>query len=109
MKQTIGQSQFIDAFHHAGRGDQFSYEALTLLFDYLAELENGTGEEIELDVIAICCEYEESDWRTLADDYDIDLEECNDDEEKEAAVLEYLEGETQVIGQTATSIVYAQF
>jgi hypothetical protein len=32
-----------------GRGDQFSYEGLIALFDYLEMLEDDIGEPIELD------------------------------------------------------------
>jgi hypothetical protein len=42
-----------------GRGDQFSYEGLIALFDYLEMLEDDIGEPIELDVISLCCEYSE--------------------------------------------------
>lgn len=59
MKQTIDKGAFRDAFHRMGRGGQFSYEALGMIFDYLTELEEGTGVETELDPIAICCEFAE--------------------------------------------------
>ena len=109
MKQNITHSDFTAAFHRAGRGDQFSHEALGMLFSYLEELEEDTGEGIELDVIAICCEYAESDPETIAADYSIDLDDCEDDE-KEQAVIDYLNENTSVIGQTsAGTLVYAQF
>lgn len=106
MKTTINESEFRQAFSNYNRADNFSYEALGLIFDYLEQLEEDTGEEIELDVIAICCEYAEADAQTIADYYNIDLE---DDEEIEEAVMDYLNDNTQVIGQTPTGIVYAQF
>lgn len=59
MKQTVNNHAFIDAFRQAGRADQFSYEGLSALFDYLEELEQDTGEDWELDVIALCCEFTE--------------------------------------------------
>ncbi len=61
MKQTINFYDFSDAFRKAGRGDQFSYEGQRALFDYLEEYEEGCDIEIELDVIALCCEYVEYD------------------------------------------------
>ena len=61
MKQTINFYNFSDAFRKAGRADQFSYKGQRALFDYLEEYEESTGEEIELDVIALCCEYVEYD------------------------------------------------
>jgi hypothetical protein len=59
MKQTIDKGAFRDAFHRMGRGDQFSYEALGMIFDHLTELESETGHECELDPIAVCCEFTE--------------------------------------------------
>ena len=60
MKTTITESGFRNAFHQMGRGEQFSYEALNALFEYYEEVESG-GEESELDVIGICCEWSEYD------------------------------------------------
>ena len=59
MKQTVTRFQFVNSFRHAGRESQFSFNALRALFEYLEEYENSTGEEIELDPIAICCEWAE--------------------------------------------------
>lgn len=61
MKINVNFHRFQDAFTNYGRGNQFSYEALQQLFNYLEQLEEDTGEEIELDVIALCCEYTEID------------------------------------------------
>lgn len=58
MKQTINIHQFRDSFQ-AQRPNQFSYSALSALFDYLEELERDLGYEIELDVIALCCDWSE--------------------------------------------------
>ena len=56
---TIDQCLFRQTFHNYGKGDQFSYEGLNALFDYLEELSEDTGANIELDVIALCCEFTE--------------------------------------------------
>ena len=61
MIDTITKSEFRDAFNKMGRGEQFSYKGLIALFDYFEMLEDDIGEPIELDVIAICCEYSEYD------------------------------------------------
>ena len=58
MIQTINEFQFEDAFKSI-RPDNFSYEGLKALYDYLEEFEDDTGEKIELDVIALCCDYTE--------------------------------------------------
>ena len=59
MKTTINQYEFIRAFKDMNRGGHFTNEGLRCLFNYLEGYEEDTGEEIELDVIALCCEYTE--------------------------------------------------
>jgi hypothetical protein len=59
MKQTINFTDFQRAFTDCNREDNFSYEALQALFNWLEEYEEDIGEEIELDVIEICCEFTE--------------------------------------------------
>lgn len=60
------------------RPNNFSYEALDALFDYYENLEESTGDRIELDVIAICCDWTEYEsieefQKDYGDDYeDID-------------------------------------
>jgi hypothetical protein len=57
MKQTIYFAQFKQAFHDYGRGNHFSYDGLRALYNMLTEFEESSGEEMELDVIEICCDY----------------------------------------------------
>lgn len=60
MKTTINQSDFVSAFKgNSERKNQFSYGALCALFDHYEQMEQDTGEELELDVIAICCDWTE--------------------------------------------------
>ena len=80
-----------------GRGEQFTYEGLQSLYSYLEQLSEDLGEDIKLDVIALCCEWYESTPKELIDEYGIDVSSCEDDDEKRAAVLEHLEGNTTVI------------
>jgi len=114
MKTTINRYQFERAFVDADRKENFSYEALGLLFDYFEDYEEQTGEEIELDVIAICCEYTEDTVQDIARNYSIDLNDANpedDDYEDQCRqiVFDYLSDNTNVIGDTADGFVYAIF
>lgn len=59
MKIIVTQYTFIDSFRAHGRENQFSYPALCALFEYFEAFEDDTGEELELDPIAICCEWQE--------------------------------------------------
>jgi len=110
MKTTVYKSDFIDAFNAANRTNQFSYEAREILFDYIEQYEQDTGQEIELDVIAICCEYSEDHWSDIADNYSIDLSGCDDDDEKKEAVQDFLENHTVFLGETSEeAFIYQQF
>ena len=110
MKTTISRYDFERAFVDAGRKDQFSYEALGLLYDYLEEYEESTGEEIVLDVIALCCDYCEDDILSIFNTYPISCESENPSlDEIQDAVSEYLQENTQLVGETSTGFVYACF
>lgn len=101
MKQIVTQGDFRDAFRSMDRADQFTYEGLGLLYDAFLELEDTMGEEIELDVIAICCEYNEDTAEEIAENYDIDADSVED----------YLEENTHFIGyiQNRDTYVYQAF
>lgn len=101
MYQTINSAgQFRDAFRATDRADQFSYEALELLFEFL-----DSEPDYELDVISICCDYAESTPAEVIDAYGIEYDE-NEPTDHDAAIA-YLESQTTVIGVTSQgSIVY---
>lgn len=99
MHQTINLYQFRAAFGDMGRGDNFSYEGLEVLFDYLEEYEDSTGCPVELDVITLCCDFREESWATVAEDYSINLDDCEDDEERINVVREYLQDNTMLCGE----------
>lgn len=106
MKQTIDLYQFRDAFKRAGRQLSFSYEGLKVLYDGLMEWEDSGGQEIELDVVALCCDYSEDTFDSIAREYNIPIE---NDDELESTVIEFLHDRTTVMGTTDTCVVYAQF
>jgi hypothetical protein len=106
MKTTLSVYDFRDAFVRAGRKDQFSYEALGLIYDYLEEIDS----DYDLDVIGLCCELSEDTPQSIAEYYSIDLTDCLYEEEILKTVRNYLHDETTVIGTTdAGAIVYVQF
>ena len=60
MKQSITRADFVGWFWGSDTYKRnFSYEGLNSLFDYLEELEEDMGKEMEFDPVAICCEYSE--------------------------------------------------
>ena len=108
MKTTINFSDFCDAFRDADRKENFSYEGKRILFDYLDEYESSTDEEIELDVIALCCEFNEDSVEDIIASYGIDVSEAVDDSEREV-VRDYLNEHTCLVGETKDGFVYATF
>lgn len=79
MKTTVNNYQFHRAFEEMNRKANFSYAGLNALFEYLEQYEEETGEEIELDVIAICCDFTE--YENLAEfqaDYGTEYETIDD-------------------------------
>lgn len=111
MIKTITLYDFIEAFRMMGRGNQFTHAALELIFDYIEEYEQETGEQIELDVIALCCEWCESTPEEIIEQYDTDINtEGMTEDELAAAVYEWLNDETQVAATTDNgTLVYVQF
>jgi hypothetical protein len=107
--ETLNVYGFRDAFKRCGRADQFSYDGLEVLFDHLESLSDDLGEDIQLDVIALCCEYSEEHWWSIAEQFDIDLSEYEEDDDKIEAVRDYLESKTIVAGETINSFVYEIF
>ena len=97
MKTTVTKSSFIDAFRTMGRFDQFGYDALSILFDYFEDMEADTGEEMELDVIAICCDYAVDTVEDIADAYNVEPDD----------VMDYLRDNSTVVGECADGrVVY---
>jgi len=66
---TVDLPRFRDAFRIT-RPDNFSYDGITALFEFLEELEEATAHPIELDVIGLCCDFSEfEDFEELQENY----------------------------------------
>lgn len=101
MKRTVTKNEFAAEFHKIGRGSHFTNRGLCELYDFLIKTEDYTGEEIELDVIALCCEFGENHFTDLIASMDVDSSYCEDKEEVFQAVLDEL--------NDATMVVYADY
>ena len=106
MKQSINKSQFRDAFHACGRENQFSYEGLGLLFDWLEDwYSDASSGEYDLDVIALCCDFSELSLDEVLSQYEI-IEE----EELLGFVTDFLQDNTALIGLTSDNkFLFQQF
>jgi len=112
MIQTVNNSDFHNAFNSMDRGNQFSYEALNLIYEHLEQYEQDSGEPVELDVIAICCEYSEMSYTDIIGYYDTDITEsdANTEEEQIAYIKDWLSDNTMVIGESDDGVfVFQQF
>jgi len=107
MKQTVYRSDFENAFKSL-RPENFSYEGLGVLFEYLENWEADAGEDLELDVIAICCDFAEGSWQSIAADYSIEIDENENEDEQAEQVRQYLEDEGVLVGEVSGGFVYRQ-
>jgi len=82
--------------------DYYSYEGYEAILDYYHKLE----EETELDVIAICGDFNEVTFEDFINDYSVELEE---DETEEETISNYIDnngGFYQILDNT---VIYVAF
>lgn len=108
MKTAVYFDDFRHAFN-AIRPNNFSHEALKLLFDYVEEYENDSGEEIELDIIDLCCNFTEDYFQNIADQYGFDLSKYESNKTKIDAIVDYLSDQGVYVGEVGECIVYRNF
>src|SRR5690554_2588329 len=114
MKINVTETMFIEQFRIMGRMENFSYDGLRALFEYFENLEDDIGEEIECDVIGICCDFTEESIDDVIDNYEIDIIEEEgpiDYDEVIDQVIEYLEENTSVVNvdREKGTALYQQF
>lgn len=79
MYQSVNFEDFTDAFRDYNRMESFTYEGARALFDYLERYEEDCGTRIELDVIALCCDYNEEPLNDVLENYSLEsLEDLQD-------------------------------
>ncbi len=106
MKKTINSYDFRREFETC-RPNNFSYGGLSTIFDYLESYEEESGEELELDVVAICCDYSEESPEDIAIYYDIGVSDCESPDAVADRVIEFLEDNGAYVGRgDDDSIVY---
>lgn len=94
--ETVTESSFIDAFRGMDRMDGWTYNGLRALYSYLDDLSDDVGEHIDLDVVALCCEYDEhASALEAAKEYGFEPED--DDEDKDESALDWLRDQTTII------------
>lgn len=106
MKTTISKFEFMD-----GLGDSFSYEGKERLYEFFKDYEEGIGEEIEYDPVAIRCDFTEMTLGEVIDAYGYMMDEekifSND---SYSYIMDFLNDRTMVCGDTPQgTIVFQQF
>ena len=98
MHTNVNEFAFMEAFKDMNRMDNFSSEGLRALFAFFEQIEDDTSEPMELDVIAICCDFSEEPLADVLENYDL-----RDDID--------LENETLVVGYTnnGANVIYQVF
>ena len=100
MKEYVNEYTFRDRFLRSDNyKNNFSYDGLTALFEYLEDYEDDTGEEIEFDMIGICCDYTEYD---NLEDFNVNysyLYKTLDDIREETTVIEIPNTERFITGE----------
>jgi hypothetical protein len=68
------------------------------LAEYLEEMEEETGEEMELDVVAIRCDFSEfASLANWADEYGFSIDEDEDEEAAEESIREYIKDRGELV------------
>ena len=97
MKTTLSTHEIADAL----KVDQYAKwtrSGAYAMASYLEELEQETGEEMELDVVAIRCDFSEFPSAVeAAGEYGWSADETEFDDANEAAALSWLQDRTSVI------------
>ena len=97
MKNTLTVSDIADALRNDDNA-VWSYAGAVALAEYLDNLDEETGEETELDIVAIRCDF--SEYGSAAEAYTQqtgDEPDGDDEDEKEENALKYLQDNTTVI------------
>jgi hypothetical protein len=88
MKQTVNFYTFERAFNHSHYSNNFTYDGLKALFEYLEQYEDDCGIEIELDVCALCCDFTEyKNLKEFQDNYSADYESIEDIQEDTTVIM----------------------
>jgi hypothetical protein len=97
MKKELTESEFIDLFDKYNRSENFTIKARSLLYDHLIYDNN-------INIISICCSYNEMTFNEALDYFNIDYDE--ESELIETCVYNYLTKKTFVVGVTENSIIF---
>lgn len=113
ITQTVNVYDIIDLVNKYGRMDNFGYHGWKKLFEYMENLSDDMGEDMELDIVAWCCEYTMLESaQEVFDAYEQinpgGWEDMND-EEKLEVIEAFLQENTQVVCCEDDCIIFGCF
>ncbi len=89
MKTIVSRYEVQEMFREL-RPNNFTYDGLNLLIDEIEHLEEDIGEDIDIDVIAFCCDYTEyKNFKEIKEEY-TDIETMEDLEENTTVLYDFL-------------------
>lgn len=118
LQITIDANQVLQLATLLGRLDNFGYKGWRLLAEAMEELSDDIGEDIEVDIVAWCCDYRHAPSVGAAFEelqhyskWSIDLPEWEemDDDEKLEAVEEFLQENTSLMVCEDDCIIWERF
>jgi hypothetical protein len=111
MKITVTESMFCEQFKRV-RPDNFSRAALEALFAHFEEMERDQGEEFELDVIEICCNWTEyASALEAAEAYGFKAKDTEDEraDKSEDDAIAFLRDDTAILELSSGRIVVLNY
>jgi hypothetical protein len=90
--KTVNKYDFVNEFRAYER-ENFTREALRALFEHLEDYSRDTGEDFELDVIGLCCDFTEYEsFEEIKEAYsNLEIDSLDDLRER-TAVIEFKYG-----------------
>jgi hypothetical protein len=97
MKTTLTTHGLADALK-SDTNANWSHAGALALAEYLEEMEESTGAEIELDLCAIRCDFSEHEsLAKWAEEYGFDIEDDDDDEAATESIRDYISDHGQLV------------
>ena len=118
LKITANADHVVQLAVDYGRLDQFGAKGWRMLAEAIEELSEELGEDIEVDIVAWCCEYShassaEAAFEELHHHYAWAIEDAQwdemDDDEKLEAVKEFLKERSYAMVLESDCIIWASF
>jgi len=108
MKTTLNTYEIAAALREDSNAG-WSYDGAKALAEYLEDYEETTGEEMELDVCAIRCDFSEfaslQDW---AESYGMEYDKEADEDDQEEEIRRYVQDHTTLI-EFSSGVIVANF